>query len=99
MGRWDWGQFVAPGFCVLLIAFLVIFAHSGLQGPHGLAALNKAERLEAELQAELAAIQAERAERQNLVDRLGNEYLDLDLLDERARAILGYSRREELIIR
>ena len=31
--------------------------------------------------------------------RLSDEYLDLDLLDERAREILGYVRADEVILR
>ena len=73
--------------------------HSALQGEHGLAALRQAEALERELTAELAGIGEERRALANLVGRLDKHNLDLDLLDERARAMLGYVRREELVIR
>ena len=99
MGRWDWGQVVAPAITIALIAVLAVFGHSALQGEHGLGALHQAEALERELTSELAVIGAERAALANLVGRLDNDNLDLDLLDERARAILGYVRREELVIR
>ncbi|MFQ5564910.1 MAG: septum formation initiator family protein [Paracoccaceae bacterium] len=99
MGRWDWGQIVTPAIYILLIAVLAVFGHSGLQGQHGLAALRQAEALERDLTAELAAISAERRALANLVGRLDEHNLDLDLLDERARAVLGYVRREELVIR
>ncbi len=99
MGRWDWGQFVAPVIYILLIAVLAVFGHSALQGEHGLAALRQAEALEAELTAELAGIGEDRSALANLVERLDERNLDLDLLDERARAMLGYVRREELVIR
>ena len=99
MGRWDWGQIVTPAIYIVLIAVLAVFGHSGLQGEHGLAALRQAEALEAELTAELAGIGEERRALANLVGRLDERNLDLDLLDERARAILGYVRREELVIR
>jgi len=99
MGRRDWGQVVAPAIYILLIAVLAAFGHTGLQGKHGLGALRQAERLERELTTELAVIGEERAALKNLVGRLGEHNLDLDLLDERARAILGYVRREELVIR
>ncbi len=98
MGRWDWGQIVAPVIYILLIAVLAVFGHSGLQGEHGLAALRQAEVLERELTGELAGIGAERRDLKNRVRRLDERYLDLDLLDERARAMLGYVRREELVI-
>ncbi len=99
MGRWDWGQIVAPAIYVLLIAVLAVFGHRALQGEHGLAALRQAEALERELTAELADIGEERRALKNLVRRLDERNLDLDLLDERARAMLGYVRREELVIR
>ena len=99
MGRWNWGQIVTPTFYILVFAILVVFAHSGLQGEHGYAALREAEALERELIAELEVTRAERAETENLVTRLRDDNLDLDLLDERARASLGYVRRDELITR
>lgn len=99
MGRRDWGQVVAPAFYIVLIAVLAAFAHSALQGEHGLAAQARAEALERELAAELAGIRAERRQLENLVTRLGPDYLDLELLDERARAVLGYVRVDEVVIR
>ena len=99
MGKLDWGQMIAPAFYILMITILAVFAHTGLQGTHGLAALNEAEALEASLIDQLDRARAEHAAQQNMVDRLSLDYLDLELLDERARAVLGYTRREELIIR
>ena len=98
MGKWAWGQIVPPVIYILLFAVLAVFGHSGLQGEHGLAALHEAEVVERDLSAELAEIRDDRRAWKNLSRRLGESYLDLDLLDERARAILGYVRREELVI-
>jgi cell division protein FtsB len=99
MGKWAWGQIVTPAIYILLIAVLAVFGHSGLQGEHGLAALHEAEALERDLNAELAETREDRRDLKNLVQRLDERNLDLDLLDERARAVLGYVRREELVIR
>jgi cell division protein FtsB len=99
MSRRDWGQIITPTIYILLIAVLAVFSHSALQGEHGLVALHEAEALERDLNDELAEIRDEHRARRNLVDRLDEGNLDLDLLDERARAILGYTRREELVIR
>ena len=99
MGKWAWGQIVTPAIYILLIAVLAVFGHSGLQGEHGLAALHEAEAMERDLTAELADVIEDRRTLKNLVRRLDEHNLDLDLLDERARAMLGYVRREELIIR
>ena len=99
MGKWHWGQILAPAFYIALIAVLAVFAHSGLQGEHGLAARNRAEALERDLAVRLAATRAERRALENSVERLGTDYLDLELLDERARAVLGYVRIDEIVIR
>jgi cell division protein FtsB len=90
---------VSPAIYVLVFGILAVFGHSGLQGEHGYAALREAQALEIDLAAELETTRRERAEMQNLVARLRDDNLDLDLLDERARAALGYVRQEDLIIR
>ena len=43
--------------------------------------------------------QLELAEMQNLTQRLSDDYLDIDLLDEQARDVLGYMRADEIVIR
>ncbi len=35
----------------------------------------------------------------NLTTRLSDHYLDLDLLDEQLRDVLGYVRADEIVIR
>jgi len=35
---------------------------------------------------------------ENLTRRLSDSYLDLDLLDERARNVLGLARSDEIIV-
>ena len=44
-------------------------------------------------------LRAEVDRMKNLTRRLSNEYLDMDLLDERARDVLGYARPDEIVIR
>ncbi|MEM8790830.1 MAG: septum formation initiator family protein [Pseudomonadota bacterium] len=90
---------VIPIVTMLSLGGIVVFGHSGLYGAYGLSALQDARHQERVMQAEKAALAAERARMQNLVERLGDEKLDLDLLDERARRVLGYSRNDEIIIR
>ena len=99
MSRLDWGQITTPLISIVIIAALAVFGHSGLYGTHGLSALRDAEAQEADMQRQLAEIRAERDRLSNLVDRLGPNNLDLDLLDERARRVLGYTREDEIIIR
>ena len=35
----------------------------------------------------------------NLTHRLSDDYLDIDLLDQQARDVLGYMRADEIVIR
>jgi cell division protein FtsB len=84
---------------ILVIAALSYFTYAALQGNYGLFRLIQVEAQEQQLQAELAALQRERAAIANKTRRMSNEYLDLDLLDEQARRILGMARGDEIIIR
>ena len=51
------------------------------------------------LQADLDLLRAEIAKTENLTRRLSDEYLDLDLLDQQARSVLGLIRADEIVIR
>ena len=50
------------------------------------------------LEAELTVLKNEVDKMSNLTLRMSDEYLDLDLLDEQARDILGQIRSDEVII-
>lgn len=84
---------------MLLVGAIVVFAHAGLQGEHGLAAYRDAEVETERLRAEFEQLRRERVRLENRVLRLSERHLDLDLLDERARAVLGLVREDELIVR
>ncbi|MCL5775558.1 septum formation initiator family protein [Limibaculum sp. FT325] len=99
MSRLEWGQVLVPLFFILILLAALGFLHSGLQGERGLTALHDAERSIATLETELAALEAENAALENRVRRLDESYLDLDLLEERARSVLGYVRGDEIVIR
>lgn len=99
MDRSSLRQIAVAAAYVLLVGVIAIFAHSGLQGDHGLAAYREAEAEERRLRAELEELSAERAALGNKVLRLSDRFLDLDLLDERARAVLGLIREDELVVR
>ncbi|MBC6436720.1 MAG: septum formation initiator family protein [Rhodobacteraceae bacterium] len=74
------------------------FAFYAVQGNYGLFHRIQVEAEVATLRAELAALQAEVDEMENLTRRLSDGYLDLDLLDERARSVLGYMRTDEIVL-
>lgn len=86
------------------IAFLVVvamayFSFTAIQGEYGLLRLFQVQDQRDFLQRELASLQLERADAQNRSKRLSDQYLDLDLLDEQARKILGMARGDEIIFR
>jgi cell division protein FtsB len=90
---------LGSAFSFLVIGLTCYFAYAALQGDTGLVEQVRLAREEAELTARLEDLQAQRARMQNLTTRLSDEFLDLDLLDERARAVLGYARPDEIVIR
>jgi cell division protein FtsB len=86
-------------FAVAVIALMCYLSFAALQGEHGLFSLLRVEAQESHLRAELAQLQAERATIANKTRRLSTEHLDVDLLDEQARKVLGLGRPDEIIIR
>ncbi|WP_084625718.1 FtsB family cell division protein [Loktanella sp. S4079] len=75
------------------------FTFAAVQGDYG---LFKRIEIHAEgdaLQQELAILQAEVGRMENLTSRLSDNYLDLDLLDQQARDVLGLIRADEVVIR
>ena len=99
MDRFSWAKVMTPVAYLFLIGFIIVFVHSGLQSEHGLAAFREAGSEERRLSAELDALVAERRRVENKVSRLSDGYLDLDLLDERAREVLGMVRVDEIVVR
>lgn len=86
-------------FFAIAFALSLYFTFAAVQGDFGL--FRRAEILaEArDLRAQLDDVQAEVNEMENLTRRLSDDYLDLDLLDERARRVLGMVRANEIVIR
>ncbi|TWI36812.1 FtsB family cell division protein [Paracoccus sulfuroxidans] len=86
-------------FFVLMLLLGIYFAYAAVQGPSGILRRVQIEAETAELREQRDALQAEVDETRNLTRRLSDDYLDLDLLDERARDVLGLVRADEIIIR
>lgn len=83
----------------LAVALGLYFAFAAVQGPSGILRRIQIESETVDLTAERDTLKAEVQEMQNLTRRMSDEYLDLDLLDERAREILGLIRADEVILR
>ncbi len=87
---------------LLLVIMMVAggsFVVAAVQGEFGVMRRVELNAEAAKLRAERDALQAEVQRMQNLNLRLSDSYLDIDLLDERARIVLGYLRSDEVVIR
>jgi cell division protein FtsB len=81
------------GFCIV-----GYFAYHSVEGDRGLTAFVRLSERLAEAQAQLAELKAERQAIERRVRLLRTDNLDPDMLDERARQILNYSRPDEVVI-
>ncbi len=75
------------------------FMFAAVQGDYGLFKRAEIDAESRELTVVLAEMQAEVDRMENLTRRLSDTYLDLDLLDEQARDMLGMVRADEIVIR
>lgn len=85
-------------FLVLTVALGLYFAFAAVQGPSGILRRIQIESESAELASERDRLKTDVDRMQNLTRRLSDEYLDIDLLDERAREVLGMARADEIIL-
>ncbi len=77
----------------------VYFTFAAVQGDYGLFRRAEIEAETRSLQAQLDALEGQVARMENLTRRLSDDYLDLDLLDQQARDVLGLLRADEIVIR
>jgi cell division protein FtsB len=75
------------------------FTFAAVQGDYGLFRRAEIQSDSATLQAELDRLRAQVARMENLTTRLSDDYLDIDLLDQQARDVLGLLRADEIVIR
>lgn len=74
------------------------FAYAAIQGNNGLNQQVQLRDQLADLTATHEEIRTEVEFLKNKTRRISDEYLDLDLLDEMARKLLGYVRSGEIIV-
>jgi cell division protein FtsB len=86
-------------FGLVLIALMAYLTFAAIQGEHGLFRLFQIEAQEKKLVAELDALRAEREALATRTRQLSTHSLDLEMLDERARLVLGLARPDEIIVR
>jgi cell division protein FtsB len=93
-----------PAFGVMIffaVAFSLgaYFTFAAVQGNYGLFRRAEVQADAAKLRAELDVLQSRVARMENLTRRLSDEFLDLDLLDQQARDVLGLMRSDEIVVR
>ena len=86
--------------CVFTISLSlgIYFTFAAVQGDFGILRRAEINHDLQKLQVEIGSINVEIADLKNLTKRLSDHYLDLELLDQQARDVLGYVRTDELVI-
>lgn len=87
-------RFIFPAVIMAILLYLLFHA---MNGNHGIYALFKEQRHAEVLEQKYQAVHAERLAMENRVQLLSDKSLDVDLLDERARIVLGYTNAQEKI--
>ena len=86
--------------CVFTISLSLglYFTFAAVQGDFGILRRAEINHDIKKLQVEIGSLNVEIADLKNLTRRLSDHYLDLELLDQQARDVLGYVRTDELVI-
>ncbi|NDW47581.1 septum formation initiator family protein [Ruegeria sp. PrR005] len=93
-----------PSFGTLLFfavsfALSTYFTFAAVQGDFGLFRRVEIAAERDMLSRKLTELQGQIDQMENLTQRLSDDFLDLDLLDEQARSVLGLLRSDEIVIR
>jgi cell division protein FtsB len=96
IARRSLGSLIAFGSAFIVCAY---FAFAAIQGDFGLLRRIEIRADIAALSEDKAALSDELFRMTNLTHRLSDDYLDIDLLDQQARDVLGYLRVDELVLR
>lgn len=88
-----------PIYVMVCLVLSGYFAFSAIQGPLGVVTRVETEANIARLSQTRDTLATDVVALANKTQRLSDRYLDLDLLDERARSVLGYMRIDDLAIR
>ncbi len=86
---------LVPVCCLFVLGY---FAYHAVEGDYGLFALGKLRDRVATLDADLAAVRAERARMESHVALMRPESLDKDMVDERAREALNMADAKDIVI-
>jgi len=92
-------SFGAVIFYSVAFALSAYFTFAAVQGDFGLFRRVEIAAESDALSRDLKRVKTEIAAMENLTRRLSDDYLDLDLLDQQARSVLGLLRADEIVIR
>ena len=86
--------------CIFTISLSLglYFTFAAVQGDFGILRRAEINHDLKKLQVVIGSLHVEIADLKNLTRRLSDHYLDLELLDQQARDVLGYVRTDELVI-
>lgn len=87
----------ALGLYLFAAAFIGYFGVNAFTGNHGLRAQIDLDQQMSAMQDELRQVKAERALWERRVALLRADRIDPDMLDERARALIGYADPRDLV--
>ena len=83
---------------LLGVCAVVYFGYHALQGERGVMTLMQLERRVNQAAIDLRAVEAERVALERNVELMRPTSLDRDMLEERARVVLNYTRPDEIVI-
>ncbi|WP_299843193.1 septum formation initiator family protein [uncultured Roseovarius sp.] len=86
-------------FFLIAFGLSIYFTFAAVQGDYGLFRRAEIDAESRTLQTQLQALSAHVTRMENLTRRLSDDYLDIDLLDQQARDVLGLLRGDEIVIR
>ena len=86
------------GLYIFAALFIGYFAANAFTGNHGLRAQQDLEQQLAAMKSELAGLRSERTHWERRVALLRADSIDPDMLDERARALVGYADPRDLTL-
>jgi cell division protein FtsB len=86
-------------FFAMTLSLSAYFTFAAVQGDYGLFRRSEISVEGDRLARELDGMRAEVARMENLTRRLSDDFLDLDLLDQQARDVLGLVRANEVVVR
>ena len=88
----------ALGLYAFAALFIGYFGVNAFTGAHGLRAQADLDHALAHMQAELTGLKAQRKAWERRVSLLRSDRIDPDMLDERARALLGFADARDVVL-